>query len=209
VSETRTLVHLVRHGWVENPRGILYGRLPGFGLSGEGRRQAEALPKFFAGRDVAAMYSSPLQRARETADPLRLAFGWAIEPDERLVESGNVLEGTPAPVVTRTLVKPWKWPLLRNPWRPSWGEPFTEVRDRMMDFVQDKRRLHDGHEVVGVSHESPIWLCRLGFEGWVSPPWRKRLTVERGSVTSFEFNGDSLVRIGYSRPCSDGSAGER
>src|SRR5262245_12806685 len=62
-----TLVHLVRHGLVDNPRRLVYGRLPGWHLSPEGKRQAEGAARHLAGRPIAAVYSSPLERARETA----------------------------------------------------------------------------------------------------------------------------------------------
>ena len=62
-----TVVHLVRHGEVENPRRVLYGRIPGFHLSADGRVQAKAAADFLAGRDVTVLRSSPLERALETA----------------------------------------------------------------------------------------------------------------------------------------------
>ena len=63
-------VHLVRHGEVENPQGVLYGRIPGFHLSEAGRVMAKTAAGFLAGRDVTVLRSSPLERARETAEPI-------------------------------------------------------------------------------------------------------------------------------------------
>src|ERR1700684_1670449 len=65
-----TVVHLLRHGEVENPKGIIYGRIPGFGLSEDGRMMAKAAADYLAERDVVAIFTSPLERARETAEPL-------------------------------------------------------------------------------------------------------------------------------------------
>ena len=59
----RSVVHLVRHGEVANPRGVLYGRIPGFHLSEDGRLMAKAAADFLAGRDVTVLMSSPLERA--------------------------------------------------------------------------------------------------------------------------------------------------
>ena len=66
----QTRVHVMRHGEVHNPGGILYGRLPGFHLSDRGRAQAEAVADALAGRDIVAVIASPLQRAQETAAPI-------------------------------------------------------------------------------------------------------------------------------------------
>jgi len=89
-----TIVHLVRHGEVSNPDGILYGRLPGFHLSEEGRLMAKAAAGFLAGRDVAVLVTSPLERAQETAAPLAAQFGLAPQLDDRLIEPWNHFEGT-------------------------------------------------------------------------------------------------------------------
>src|SRR6266568_3669651 len=65
-----TIVHLLRHGEVENPAGIVYGRLPGYHLSANGRAMASAAADYFADRPVVALFCSPLERAQETARPV-------------------------------------------------------------------------------------------------------------------------------------------
>ena len=89
-----TVVHLVRHGEVSNPAGVLYGRLPGFHLSEEGLLMAKVAAGFLAGRDVAVLVTSPLERAQETAAPLAAQFGLTPRVDDRLVEPWNHFEGT-------------------------------------------------------------------------------------------------------------------
>src|ERR1700722_18122096 len=88
-----TVVHLLRHGEVHNPNHVLYGRLPGYHLSANGRMMAAAAADYFDGRPVAAVFASPLERAQETAQPVAERLGLQITTDERLIESGNVLEG--------------------------------------------------------------------------------------------------------------------
>src|SRR5580658_1646706 len=88
-----TVVHLVRHGAVENPSGVLYGKLPGFHLSAEGRVMAKAAADFLAGRDVTVLRSSPLERALETAEPIAAEFGLDVMVDERLIAPWNHFEG--------------------------------------------------------------------------------------------------------------------
>src|SRR5690348_5875191 len=84
-----TIVHLLRHGEVENPAGIIYGRLPGYHLSANGRAMASAAADFFAGRPVAVLFCSPLERAQETARPVAERLGLDIVTDDRLIESWN------------------------------------------------------------------------------------------------------------------------
>ena len=92
-ASRRTVVHLVRHGEVHNPTRVLYGRIPGFGLSEDGRMMAKAAADFLAGRDVTLLLSSPLERARETAEPIAAQFGLPVTVDERLIRAFVVLLG--------------------------------------------------------------------------------------------------------------------
>jgi hypothetical protein len=89
----QTRVHLVRHGEVYNPDGVLYGRLPGFRLSDKGNRQAQAVAEALSGRDVVAVIASPLQRAQETAAPIAARHSLPVDTDPDLIESANFFEG--------------------------------------------------------------------------------------------------------------------
>src|SRR6201995_5017442 len=123
-SADTTVVHLLRHGEVENPRGVIYGRIPGFGLSEDGRMMAKAAADFLAERDVVAIFTSPLERARETAEPLSERF--SLEPivDERLIEPWNHFEGLVFGVGDGSLKRLEHWWYLRNPFSPSSGERY-------------------------------------------------------------------------------------
>src|ERR1039457_4969966 len=120
-SAATTVVHLLRHGEVYNPQGILYGRIPGFQLSEDGRLMAKAAADFLAGRDVVLLKSSPLDRALETAAPLSALFGLDVMVDERLIEPSNRFEGTTFGPGSGALGNPAHWRYLYNPFRPSWG----------------------------------------------------------------------------------------
>src|SRR5690606_15457264 len=128
----QTTVHLLRHGEVHNPEGVLYGRLPGYHLSARGREMAEVVADAIAERDVTHLRVSPLERAQETAAPLSRVFGLDITTDDRVIESGNWFEGKRFGAGDNALRKPSSWLKLWNPLRPSWGEPFTEVAARML-----------------------------------------------------------------------------
>ena len=198
----KTIVHLLRHGEVYNPEGILYGRLPGYHLSEDGVLMAKAAAKWFAGRDVKALYSSPMERAQETSAPLAESFGLPVTIDERLIEAANRFEGMTVGVGRGSLRRPNNWPHLYNPFRPSWGEPYEEIAARMHAAAADIRDAVRGHEAVCVSHQLPIWIARLRAEDrrlWHSPTRRQ---CQLASVTSLVYLGDDLVATSYAEPAS-------
>src|SRR5258708_3144885 len=160
-----TVVHLLRHGEVYNPGGILYGRLPGFHLSEEGRLMAKAATGSGVGRDGVVLRSSPLDRARETGAPLAAQFGLEAGIDERLIEPTNRYEGTTFGVGSGALRHPADWRYLYNPFRPSWGEPYQAIAVRMLAAMADAARAARGHGVVCASHQLPIWTARRAIEG--------------------------------------------
>jgi broad specificity phosphatase PhoE len=194
-----TVVHLLRHGEVHNPDHVLYGRLPGYHLSANGRMMAAAAADFFAGRPVAAVFASPLERAQETAQPVAERLGLTITTDDRLIESGNVLEGKSVSLASLAL-NPRNWRYLWNPFRPSWGEPYTQIAGRVLQVVDRARDASRGREAVCVSHQLPIWVTRLSAERkrlWHNPSSRQ---CALGSVTSLTFDGDRLTGVSYAVP---------
>jgi broad specificity phosphatase PhoE len=202
VSE-RTVVHLLRHGEVHNPSKILYGRLPGYLLSDLGQRMAVRAAEFFADRDVVRVGSSPLDRARQTAVPVAEKLGLEVFLDGRLTEAENVFEGTAVGVGDGVLKDPRTWRFLTNPFRPSWGEPYTDVALRMHAATELAREAARGHEAVLVSHQLPIWVARRSAEHrhlWHDP---RRRQCSLASVTSFTYEGDRLVSVAYTEPAAD------
>ena len=195
-----TIVHLLRHGEVENPAGIIYGRLPNYHLSANGRAMASAAADHFAGRPVAALFCSPLERAQETAQPVAERLGLDIVTDDRLIESWNHFEGMKFGVGDGSLRRPAHWPYLINPFRPSWGEPYRTVTTRMLAMMETARLAATGQEAVCVSHQLPIWVTRRMAESkrlWHNPASRE---CALGSVTSFTYSGDRLTGVYYTVP---------
>ncbi|MEB3065146.1 histidine phosphatase family protein [[Mycobacterium] zoologicum] len=199
MAET-TRVHLVRHGEVYNPDGILYGRIPGFRLSETGRGQAFAAAEMLADRDIVAVIASPLQRAQETAAPIAARHDLPVDVDDNLIESTNIFEGkrvSPGDGVWRS---PRLWWHLRNPIRPSWGEPYDQIAARMVTAVDKARARAAGHEVVCVSHQLPVWTVRQYLSGeklWHDP---RRRQCDVGSVTTLVYDGDQLADVEYRVP---------
>jgi broad specificity phosphatase PhoE len=198
-----TTVHLLRHGEVYNPEGVLYGRRDGYHLSDLGVRMAERVAETIGDRDIVHVRSSPLERAQETARPLATVRGLEIVTDERVIESTNVFEGQRFGVGDGALRKPTAWRHLWNPFKPSWGEPYKEIVARMMAGIHDARIAATGHEALVVSHQLPIWTTRLAAEkrSFLHDPRKRQCTL--CSLTSFHFVGDQLTQVSYSEPAGD------
>ncbi len=195
-----TIVHMMRHGEVDNPEGILYGRLPGFRLSGAGRSQAQTVADALADHDVKAVFASPLQRAQETATPIAAAHGLSIQTNDDLIEADNVFEGLKVSVGDGALSKPRHWPKLRDPFTPSWGEPYIQLAHRMLAAANKARDAARGHEAICVSHQLPVYTLRRFLEGqrlWHDP---RRRQCSLASLTSLIYDDDALVDIIYSEP---------
>ena len=130
-----TTIHFVRHGKVYNPNHLLYERLPGFHLSDRGMRMAQATGAYIAAdpklNTVAAVYSSPLERTRETAgaildalNPVRAGRGeepLELITDPRVIEAGNEFRGKRIGHGKGALWRDGNWKLVLNLWKPSWG----------------------------------------------------------------------------------------
>jgi broad specificity phosphatase PhoE len=199
---SRTVVHLLRHGEVDNPDGVLYGRLPGYHLSELGRQMAGAVADALASHDIALVVASPLERAQETAQPIADKHGLPVLVDGRLIEAGNFFEGKKFGVGDGSLRHPGVWPRLVNPFRPSWGEAYERIAERMLAVVEQARRDAEGREAVLVSHQSPVWIARLRLEGrrlWHDP--RKR-RCSLASLTSLTYEGDRLDSVELVEPAA-------
>jgi len=200
VSGPTTIVHLLRHGEVHNPDGILYGRLPGFRLSDVGQAQAKAVGVVLADHDITHVVSSPLQRAQETAGPIADPHSLAIAIDEDLIEAGNQFEGLRVAVGDGALSRPRHWSKMRDPFTPSWGEPYLQMAHRMLAATQRARAAAEGHEAVCVSHQLPVWTLRRFVQGqrlWHDP---RRRQCGLASLTSLVFSGPEIVDVVYSEP---------
>jgi probable phosphoglycerate mutase len=203
-------ISLVRHGLVENPDQVYYGRLDGFGLATEGRAQAAAAGRYLAGDSVTAIYHSPMLRARQTAEILRaqLAAPAPLEECALLNEIHSSYDGRPAAEMERI-----HWDFYYDI-RPPFEGP-GDVLARMLAFFEHMRDDHPGEHVVGVSHGDPIAFAILwAFSLPVTAEQRKRLTtcgVPEGypapaSIATFTFNDNGApeaIDFCYNCPSCD------
>jgi broad specificity phosphatase PhoE len=198
----RTIVHLVRHGEVHNPHGILYGRLPAYHLSEAGREMAVLVANALADHDIVHLRCSPLERAQETMAPIAAEHApLKIVIDGRVIEADNYLEGQQVRF-PQTLRKPRNLWHFRNPIRPSWGESYTEIVARMRLAITDAAAEAEGHEAVIVSHQLPIWMARCDVEGrrLVHDPRRRECAL--ASVTSLTLMAGRITSVVYSEPAA-------
>jgi broad specificity phosphatase PhoE len=195
-----TKVHVMRHGEVHNPEGILYGRLDGYHLSERGRAQAEKVADALADRDIVLVVASPLLRAQETAMPIAKRLNLPIETDDDLIESLNIFEGQRVSPGDGALRDPRNWRHLWNPLKPSWGEPYVDIAARMRAALDRARVKAEGHEAVCVSHQLPVETLRRAMTGkrFAHDPRKRKCGL--ASLNTFIFDGDRLVDWQYSEP---------
>ena len=187
-----TKIHLVRHGEVENPKGVIYGRLPGYHLSERGKKQAEQSADRLKDADIGLIMASPLERAQETAATIAAHHGLEVQTDERLLESETTLEGLSRDIL-HFFRSPKQWWHFRNPMKPSWGESFGNIRTRMLEAIDDAKEAAGGRDVVLVSHQTPVLVARLTLTRRRTPPWLGLTPCETGSVTTLDLEGDGRV----------------
>jgi broad specificity phosphatase PhoE len=195
------LIHLVRHGEVFNPDHVLYGRLENFGLSELGKQMAKAAADSKIGHPITRLYASPLQRAQESAAPWSTNFGLDIITDDRLIEPWNLFEGT-AGFGAKALRNPRVWPKLRNPFQPSWGEPYTSIAARMLEVIESAWSATESGEVALVSHQLPIWMVhrKLAGERLFHDPRRRRCSLS--SITTLMKDSGTFVEVDYQDPAA-------
>lgn len=199
-DNAHTVVYVVRHGEAENPQGIIYGRMAGFPLSNNGQQMAKLTAAHLQEADIRQAVSSPLTRAMQTAEPIAATHGVTVDMDERLLEPWNRFEGQRFAVGDGALRHPRAWWWLRDPFSPSWGEPYRQVAMRMRAVLFELAADVRGGAGVMVSHQLSIEVLRrsiLGHRLWHNP--RNRM-VTLASVTAFVFDGDEVVAVEYTEP---------
>lgn len=214
-----TTIHFVRHGKVYNPDHLLYERLPGFHMSDRGMRMAQATGRYLASNPqtntISAVYSSPLERTRETAGAILDALNAVradrgetpleLVTDERVIEAANEFRGKRIGHGEGALWKNGNWKLVRNLWTPSWGESYRHIAERMGAFAQEKVGEHPGEQIVVVSHESPIWSYRHLLETGHPEHWMFMRHTALASVTSITYDcaTRNVMSITYVDPAAD------
>jgi len=195
------VIHFVRHGEVHNPEKILYGLQSGWKLSERGNQMAQVIAQWSKGLNLGAIHASPLQRAQETVAPIVKSHNLQLTTDKNLIEASNIFEGEKFELGSGVLKHPKSWRYLYNPWRPSWGEPYDQIINRMLKALFAARDAAGGKDGICVSHQLPIWILRSAVEGrrLLHDPRKRECTL--ASVTSFELDNEGMVSgVYYSEP---------
>lgn len=155
------------------------------------------------GHPITALYSSPLQRAQESAAPWATKFALPILTEDRIIEPHNKFEGKKFEFGPQVLAHPQAWPWIINPFKPSWGEPFVSVEARMLAAMNDAWDKADGGEVVFVSHQMPIWMVARSVAGKTlfHDPRRRRCNLS--SITTMKRVGKKFVEVNYQDPARE------
>ncbi|HEY8739601.1 MAG TPA: histidine phosphatase family protein [Candidatus Dormibacteraeota bacterium] len=195
MAET-TRIFLCRHAHPDNPQGVFYGHLPGFGLSARGVRQALGLGDYLSRYPVRRFYASPLQRAQETASRAisRMGRDVPIETRDSLVEAafGKYLEGVPQR--RAVLVRPLIWVHLVRPGALTIDESVAALADRVDAVCREALAACRGEAAALVSHADPVKAFWNRFLG--RPDWRFHfLDLAKGGFLELVYTGDDLVAI--------------
>ncbi|MET0694611.1 MAG: histidine phosphatase family protein [Propionibacteriaceae bacterium] len=203
MTSDRTIVHLLRHGEVYNPNGILYGRLPDYHLSDVGQEMARRLAEYLKNEDLVHLRCSPMERAQETMAPVADFHNLPVITDGRVIEADNYLEGQQVAVNGSAFRNPKNWRYFRNPFRPSWGEAYVDIAARMRLAMKDAMEAALGHEALIVSHQLPIWMARSDVEGrrLFHDPRKRECTL--ASLTSFTYLDGRVTSVSYVEPAKD------
>lgn len=140
-------LYLARHGEVHNPEAVLYGRLPNYYLSETGREQAKSAGQYLAQYDLAAIYASPMERAQETANLIseQRDNPPEVTVDKRLIEVHVPYDGT-----SQVELEKINFDLYTDT-DDEYEKP-RDIRQRLVDFLNDMRRQHANQKIAAVSH---------------------------------------------------------
>lgn len=187
MSDRPTLVLLVRHGLTPTTGAVLPGRAPGLHLSDQGRAQAEVVARRISVLSrVAAVYTSPLERARETASPIARACHLALRVERGLAEV-DIGEWTGL-AIARASKKPEWVAVQHHPsgFRFPGGESFPEMQTRITSALASLVERHRGRTVVTVSHADPIKAAVAHALGTPLDLFQ-RIAVAPGSLTAVRY----------------------
>jgi probable phosphoglycerate mutase len=189
---------LIRHATNDWVGKKLAGWTPGVHLNDEGQAQAAALARRLADVPLAAIYSSPLERTMETAQPLAEAQGLTVEVREELGETGY---GEWTGRSLKELKDEDLWPVVQvypSGARFPGGEAMRETQTRIVAALDAIREAHPKQTVAVVSHSDPIKMAVANYAGLPLDLFQ-RLAVSPASVTAITFTrfGPRLVCLNY------------
>jgi len=184
----------VRHGETPTTGTVLPGRAPGLHLSDRGRAQAERVAERLTGLPVSAIYSSPLERARETAEPTAERTGLDVIHDDGLLEC-DFGDWTGAAIADLTTLPQWHT-VQHSPsaFRFPNGEAFTEMQARIVGALEVLCTARGGGVLVCFSHADPIKAAVAHALGTPLDLFQ-RIVISPGSVSAISVVEDHAPTV--------------
>ena len=185
-----TVFHLLRHG-EPTVFGRINGRLPGVGLSAKGRAEIAAVASRLAGEKIDAIYASPLQRTRETAEILSDRLALPVQYREEVIELDfGEWTGLTADEIRND--ERWQmWSNCRSIAAIPGGESWRKVQDRVVHALFDLHRLHPDQALVIVSHGDVI-RAGLLFALGMPLDFGSRIEVGLASLSTIRLDGSGI-----------------
>jgi broad specificity phosphatase PhoE len=156
--ELKTTIHFIRHGEVYNPTDILYARIPRFRLNDTGRQQARSVAEYFQKASIAAIFHSPMLRARQTARIIATDHHLKLQETSLLDEIYTPYEGRPYKELRAI-----DWNIYKD--IPSEYEQPEEILQRVRKFSERVLRTYAGREVIGVTHGDIVLHAQMWARG--------------------------------------------
>jgi broad specificity phosphatase PhoE len=187
-----TVFHLLRHGERAEAR-VCAGRMPGIGLTERGRAEIAAVAERLAGEGVAALYSSPLQRTRESAEIVaaRLGLGIAFRDDLIELDFGDWTGATFEAIRADPRWPAWR--THRSLAQIPGGESMRQVQRRIVEALMELGERHRDETVAVVSHGDVIRSALLFALGMPLDHYN-RLEVGQGSISTIHID-DAGIRV--------------
>lgn len=191
-----TTLYFVRHCEFDNPQQIITSRLPGFPLSSQGKKTARLIAAYFKDKKIRAIYSSPILRAKQTAEIIGSAINLEIIINSLLIETKSPFQGKKIGSFEQVIGTEF---FFEKEHLDGGGETPGEIVARVGKFTREMLRKNPGEEIIAVSHGDPITiyattLIKRGFDRG----WYRKIYVPKGGVLRLVFD-DSGQFEEYSR----------
>jgi broad specificity phosphatase PhoE len=147
----QTIIYLIRHGEVDNPRHIIYGRLPGFGLSEKGKKQLEQSGNFLADKKITQFIASPLLRAQQSAEMINSHLALpSIQKADEIIEVKTSYQGRKFDSIDDLQSEIYLKPLQKD------DETIEQLTNRMVQYITQQKRKHHDKSIAIISHGDPL-----------------------------------------------------
>jgi len=193
---TGTRISLVRHGRVQNPSHIFYGRLPGFSLSKKGCREAAETALVLKNLKIEELFSSPLLRCRQSAIEIRHYHSRLRLRQSRLItEVHTPFQGQPSKVIRL------RGGDVYTGIGPEYEQP-EDILKRVQKFIFRTRRTSAGKHVVAVTHGDVILFMVLWASSFAATPKNKKRFIRLGILEEYPATS-SITTLSYKTDLKD------